>query len=115
MNAIFLELEYDEDSFAKFFEYQNHNQFKVDGQALPKKKGEHQLQSVKVQQTQFMESIIDGIAALETHLKKQFKSPDLSFDFLVHERTGLIYQLRVHDELDEGVQMELWCVTDLPD
>ena len=48
MNAVFLEVEYDEDSFAKFFEPLNHNTFKVDGDVLPKKKGEHQLPSVKV-------------------------------------------------------------------
>lgn len=57
---------------------------------------------------------MDGITALENHCKKQF-GQDVSFDFLVHERYGLIYNLRVHDELDEGVQMELWCVTDIPE
>ena len=32
----------------------------------------------------------------------------------MYERTGLIYQLRLHKEPDEGTQMELWCVKDNP-
>ena len=47
-------------------------------------------------------------------MKNRFKD-DATFDFLVHERSGLIYQLRVHDDLDEGVQKELWCVIDMPE
>ena len=103
ISSVLLELEYDEDSFSRFFEFYKVNSFKVDGNIIPNKKGEHQSQSVRVQnQKEFIESIVDGIQALETHCKKQF-GQNVSFDFLVHERSGLIYNLRVHDELDEGV------------
>ena len=61
MNAVLLEVEYDEDSFQKFFEFNDHNTFKVDGDAVTKKKGEYQLQSVKVNKKAFLEHIIDGI------------------------------------------------------
>ena len=40
INAVLLELDYDEDSFNRFFEFYKLNSFKVDGNLIPSKKGE---------------------------------------------------------------------------
>ena len=48
-----------------------------------------------------MEKIKGGLAEFENYLKNDF-GEDVSFNFLVYERTGLIYQIRLQDEPDEG-------------
>ena len=48
------------------------------------------LKSIKVVPKSFVDSIIDGLTEFETYLKNEF-GDDVTFDFLVYERTGLIY------------------------
>ena len=89
MNSIFIELEYDEESFEKTFGFYEHDQFKVGGKVITNK-DEIMLKSIKVVPKSFVDSITDGLTEFETYLKNDF-GDDVTFDFLVYERTGLIY------------------------
>ena len=47
----------------------------------------------------FVDEIKDGLSEFEVSLKEEFGN-DVTFNFLVYERTGLIYQLRLEDDLE---------------
>ena len=68
---------------------------------MQRQPGEIILNSLKSQPKSFVEDIKGGLAEFENYLKNDF-GEDVSFNFLVYERTGLIYQIRLQDEPDEG-------------
>ena len=86
-------MEYDEESFSKTFKFIEQDQFKVDGRVLESRPGETFLKSLKMLPKTFMESVKEGLTEFENYLKKEFGN-DVSFNYIVFERTGLVYQIR---------------------
>ena len=89
-NSIFIELEYTMESFSKKFEFFDHKSFMVGGKVIGTKPGETVIPSLKMLPRTFVEEISDGLSEFESYLKNDF-GEDVSFNFLVYERTGLIY------------------------
>ena len=112
-NSINLELEYDSESFAKKFDFYDHRTFKQGEKTIGTQPREIVIPQLKKIGMSFVDEIRDGLSEFEARLKDEFGS-DVTFNFLVYERTGLIYQLRLADDLELGTQMELWCVKDCP-
>lgn len=66
------------------------------------------LNSLKIVDRDFIHQIEGGLKAFENYLLNEF-GQDVQFNYLVYERTGLIYQIRMREE---GTLQELWCVKD---
>jgi len=64
-NSLFMELEFDEESFGKTIEFIN-NTFKVKKQVVLVKPGEIQIPSLKTLSKSFINNIMSGITEFET-------------------------------------------------
>ena len=63
-NSLFIELDFDEESFGKNFEF-TENTFKVKKQAIPTKPGEIQIPSLKTLSKSFINNFMNGITEFE--------------------------------------------------
>ena len=100
-NSINLELEYDSVSFNKKFEFYDHKTFKQGETTISTKPRETVIPQLKKIPMNFIDEIKDGLSEFEASLKEEFGN-DVTFNFLVYERTGLIYQIRLEDDLELG-------------
>lgn len=112
-NPIFIELQYDKATFNNMFEIFEHEDFTSDGEKVPLRENEVPLRSLKLKNKDYAEVLKSGIMELENFLWKEF-GDTIGFNFLVYERTGLIYQIRLRTDPQDGLQMELWSVRDSP-
>eukprot|EP00347_Sterkiella_histriomuscorum_P005987 403354508 len=108
-NSLYLDLYFDESSFDKYFQMLDPADFKMkDGQTIPTKEGEIKLPTIKIVDKDFLFEIEGALKTFENYLFNEF-GQEVQFPYVVYERTGIIYQLRVRDE---GNLQELWCVKD---
>ena len=63
-NQLFIELEFDEESFDKTFSFID-NTFRVKNKVIPMKQGEIQIPSLKMVSKSFIDSIMNGIQEFE--------------------------------------------------
>jgi hypothetical protein len=109
---LYLDLNFDDTSFEKYFEYVDIEHFARKMTPIPVVEGEVKLKSLKVVDKKFLFEIEPALNAYEKYLIQEYGgggNQPPTFPFLFYERSGLVHQLRI---MDEGTQHELWCVRD---
>jgi hypothetical protein len=94
-----LDLNLDESSFEKYFEYVDPEHFQRNLTSIPVVEGEIKLRSLKVVDKSFLFELESGLNAFESYLISEYGEKGVpSFPYLFYERTGLVHQLRIFDE-----------------
>ena len=95
---MYLDLNFDDSSFEKYFEFVNVEHFARKIPSIPVVEGEIKLKSLKVVDKKFLFEIEPALNAYEKYLIQEYggggnQTP--AIPFLFYERSGLVHQLRI--------------------
>ena len=67
-NSLYLDLQFDDMSFDKYFSFIDHKNFKVKNEVIPLKSGEIIFNSLKMIDKEFIKEILEGLRVFESYL-----------------------------------------------